>query len=105
MWNFKHSPIDFALFRGSVTELLHPPAGQIPFLDGLRSIAILLVVSGHLSGKFVDAHGPNLYSKLPFVASGWIGVDLFFVLSGFFIGGGSCGKSSVTGIPSTSANS
>ena len=75
------------LFAGSLTELRHPPVGQIPFLDGLRSIAILLVVSGHLSGDFVRAYGPTLYSRLPFVDNGWIGVDLFFVLSGFFIGG------------------
>jgi peptidoglycan/LPS O-acetylase OafA/YrhL len=66
---------------------MHPPAGQIPFLDGLRSIAILLVISGHLSYRFAEAYGQNRYSKLPFVANGWIGVDLFFVLSGFFIGG------------------
>ena len=75
------------LFAGSLTELMHPPAGQIPFLDGLRSIAILLVVSGHLSHDFAVQHGPTIYSRLPFVANGWIGVDLFFVLSGFFIGG------------------
>jgi peptidoglycan/LPS O-acetylase OafA/YrhL len=86
----KHSKwrlINSTLFSGSVSELLHPPASQIPFLDGLRSIAILLVISDHLSAKFVAAYGPNLYSRLPFVANGWIGVDLFFVLSGFFIGG------------------
>ena len=75
------------LFAGSVHELMHPPAGQIAFLDGLRSIAILLVISGHVSAKFALAHGPNFFSKLPFVTNGWIGVDLFFVLSGFFIGG------------------
>jgi peptidoglycan/LPS O-acetylase OafA/YrhL len=75
------------LFAGSITELLHPPAGQIPFLDGLRSFAILLVMSGHLSARFAAAHGSNFYSRLPFVQNGWIGVDLFFVLSGFFIGG------------------
>jgi peptidoglycan/LPS O-acetylase OafA/YrhL len=75
------------LFAGSIADLLHPPAGQIPFLDGLRSIAILLVVSGHLSRQFADTYGETPYSKLPFVANGWIGVDLFFVLSGFFIGG------------------
>lgn len=80
------STIDTSLFSGSVSELLHPPASQIPFLDGLRSIAVLLVISQHLSGKFAAAHGPNLYSSLPFVANGWMGVDLFFVLSGFFIG-------------------
>jgi peptidoglycan/LPS O-acetylase OafA/YrhL len=86
----KHSKwrlINSTLFSGSVSELLHTPASQIPFLDGLRSIAILLVISDHLSAKFVAAYGPNLYSRLPFVANGWIGVDLFFVLSGFFIGG------------------
>jgi peptidoglycan/LPS O-acetylase OafA/YrhL len=76
-----------ALFSGSIAELLHPPAGQIPFLDGLRSIAILLVISGHLSHQFAEAYGATFYSRLPFVANGWIGVDLFFVLSGFFIGG------------------
>jgi peptidoglycan/LPS O-acetylase OafA/YrhL len=75
------------LFAGSLTELKRPPVGQIPFLDGLRSIAILLVVSGHLSGDFARRFGPTLYSRLPFVDNGWIGVDLFFVLSGFFIGG------------------
>ena len=75
------------LFAGSLTELKHPPAGQIPFLDGLRSIAILLVVSGHLSYDFATRYGSTTYSRLPFVANGWIGVDLFFVLSGFFIGG------------------
>lgn len=75
------------LFAHSLTELRRPPAGQIPFLDGLRSVAILLVLSGHLSADFAKAYGPTLYSKLPFVANGWIGVDLFFVLSGFFIGG------------------
>lgn len=75
------------LFAGSLSELMHPPAAQIPFLDGLRAIAILLVVSGHLSAKYASAYGPTIYSRLPFVANGWIGVDLFFVLSGFFIGG------------------
>jgi len=76
-----------SLFAGSLTELKRPPAGQIPFLDGLRSLAILLVVSGHLSADFAGRYGSTLYSRLPFVADGWIGVDLFFVLSGFFIGG------------------
>jgi peptidoglycan/LPS O-acetylase OafA/YrhL len=78
--------ITLALFSGSIAELMHPPASQIPFLDGLRSIAVLLVISGHFSYWFAEAHGQNRYSRLPFVANGWIGVDLFFVLSGFFIG-------------------
>jgi peptidoglycan/LPS O-acetylase OafA/YrhL len=80
-------PISSTLFSGSIAELLHPPASQIPFLDGLRSIAVMLVISAHFSGDFVAGHGPNFYSQLPFVNNGWVGVDLFFVLSGFFIGG------------------
>jgi peptidoglycan/LPS O-acetylase OafA/YrhL len=76
-----------SLFAGSFHELLHRPANQIPFLDGLRTIAILLVLNGHFSTDFTALHGENFYSRLPFVPNGWIGVDLFFVLSGFFIGG------------------
>jgi peptidoglycan/LPS O-acetylase OafA/YrhL len=76
-----------SLFSGSLVDLMHPPQGQIPYLDGLRTIAILLVINGHLSGQFAQAYGANRYSHLPFVADGWIGVDLFFILSGFFIGG------------------
>jgi peptidoglycan/LPS O-acetylase OafA/YrhL len=75
------------LFSGSIEQLLRPPSGQIPFLDGLRTIAILLVINHHFSAGFAEVYGDNLYSRLPFVINGWSGVDLFFVLSGFFIGG------------------
>ena len=74
------------LFQGAIQDLRKPPRGQIPILDFLRSLAILLVMNGHLTADFVKEHGSNLYSRIPFVANGWIGVDLFFVLSGFFIG-------------------
>lgn len=72
---------------GALRDLWRPPASQIPFLDGLRTIAVLLVVNNHLNEQFVAVNGPNLYSRIPIVVNGWIGVDLFFVLSGFFIGG------------------
>jgi peptidoglycan/LPS O-acetylase OafA/YrhL len=75
------------LFSGSFHQLIHPPPNQIAFLDGLRTIAILLVVNHHFSAGFASMHGDNFYSNLPFVINGWSGVDLFFVLSGFFIGG------------------
>jgi len=75
------------LFSGSFGELLHPPPQQIPFLDGLRTIAILLVVNLHFSAGFAELHGNNFYSTLPFVINGWCGVDLFFVLSGWLVGG------------------
>jgi peptidoglycan/LPS O-acetylase OafA/YrhL len=50
-------------------------------LDTLRAAAILLVMLYHLSirGLLPSALGP-------LAAVGWIGVDLFFVLSGFLIG-------------------
>jgi peptidoglycan/LPS O-acetylase OafA/YrhL len=53
---------------------------HIPQLDGLRAIAVLMVLITHFWG-YHESH-PILNR---FAASGWIGVDLFFVLSGFLI--------------------
>lgn len=62
--------------------------GRIPQLDGLRGIAILLVVSLHyLSDSTVGPFGSLLYRFGSAFRLGWSGVDLFFVLSGFLIGG------------------
>ena len=51
-------------------------------LDGLRGIAILMVVFYH----FLPAKGP-LTVLDPLLRLGWVGVDLFFVLSGYLITG------------------
>lgn len=64
-----------------------PGAQRILELDGLRGIAILLVISFHyINNQLVNAIHP-LAIKLAFITSfGWVGVDLFFLLSGFLIG-------------------
>jgi peptidoglycan/LPS O-acetylase OafA/YrhL len=60
---------------------------RIPELDGLRGLAILLVVSVHYLYD-PDANLPlGLHFLQNFFVLGWTGVDLFFVLSGFLIGG------------------
>ncbi|WP_022882116.1 acyltransferase family protein [Gryllotalpicola ginsengisoli] len=42
-----------------------------PELDGLRTLAVFAVIATHLT--------------LPYAAGGWMGVDVFFVLSGYLI--------------------
>jgi len=54
---------------------------RIPQLDAVRGIAILIVMAHNISLKY-----PALHSDWVF-ANGWMGVDLFFVLSGFLITG------------------
>lgn len=54
---------------------------RIPELDGLRGIAILGVLMFHLFPPTVP-----LFAAY-FVQAGWLGVDLFFVLSGYLITG------------------
>ena len=63
--------------------LTNPFPGKIPALDGVRGIAILVVMLNHfMLHEFI----PNTpFWKL--LNSGWLGVDLFFVLSGFLITG------------------
>lgn len=58
-------------------------ATRVPALDGLRAIAILLVIP-HNVGNFGVSHD---WTRLTAVLAhaGWIGVQLFFVLSGYLI--------------------
>ncbi len=55
---------------------------KIPQLDALRGIAILLVIAHNATLHYGTT--PYLH---PLFDRGWMGVDLFFVLSGFLISG------------------
>jgi len=62
------------------------PAGQdrIQGLDELRGIAVLWVVLLHSWGSFSPS-GPVEGFAHRIISAGWLGVDLFFALSGFLI--------------------
>jgi peptidoglycan/LPS O-acetylase OafA/YrhL len=61
----------------------------MPELDSLRGIAVLLVLFYHGFAQRYDLHRLSGLPRIVFLASmpGWVGVDLFFVLSGFLITG------------------
>jgi len=54
-----------------VVNKIRSNGGYVPALDGIRAIAILLVL--------------GLHAGMPFMVGGYIGVDIFFFLSGFLI--------------------
>src|SRR5579883_1405982 len=55
----------------------HAAAARIPELDALRAFAILAVIAGHYPFFAQSLHGMPSF--------GWLGVELFFSLSGFLI--------------------
>jgi peptidoglycan/LPS O-acetylase OafA/YrhL len=60
---------------------------RIKEIDGIRGIAIILVVTFHyVNNQLIDSsyYFGQLMAKI--TGFGWVGVDLFFVLSGFLIG-------------------
>ncbi len=62
--------------------------GHLPSLDGVRGIAILMVMIAHFIESDMERVGGPLRSVLSAIHSvGFLGVDLFFVLSGFLITG------------------
>src|SRR5437868_10073530 len=60
---------------------------RLPELDGLRGVAILMVIGFHYLTVCLRFDSKPLYCFAWFFQIGWTGVDLFFVLSGFLIGG------------------
>ena len=56
------------------------PDGRLAGLDTLRAVAITIVIIFHLQ-QYLPA------ALHPIAGVGWMGVDLFFVLSGYLIGG------------------
>lgn len=58
--------------------------GHLPALDGLRGIAVLLVIVHHAALPSAELAHPVAHELLHM---GFAGVDLFFVLSGFLITG------------------
>jgi peptidoglycan/LPS O-acetylase OafA/YrhL len=56
-------------------------AAYIPELDGLRGLAIALVLLYHCHNRLESSH-LDVFARW-----GWVGVNLFFVLSGFLITG------------------
>ncbi len=62
---------------------------QLPELDGLRGLAVILVLMRHAVRPFWPADDPVVnvfgWDFGTFMSNGWIGVDLFFILSGFLI--------------------
>ena len=66
---------------------------RIAELDGIRGVAIAAILAVHSSEFLVVGikHKPLYNALYRLMATGWLGVDIFFVLSGFLIttcGGG-----------------
>ena len=88
----RKSPSDLepqdVLERVETVQHADPMKGHIPALDGLRGLAILLVLMIHfccLTGVVPRTTLDVLFLK--FASIGWCGVNLFFLLSGFLITG------------------
>lgn len=58
-------------FRHFITPCMKPHLAYRPDIDGLRAVAVMTVVLNHLSA--------------PLMPGGYVGVDVFFVISGYLI--------------------
>ncbi|MBW4966827.1 acyltransferase [Pseudoalteromonas sp. CR1] len=59
---------------------------RIDYIDGLRGLAIILVILYHAFARWPELvpYG-GAYSEYALVKHGWLGVELFFIISGFVI--------------------
>jgi peptidoglycan/LPS O-acetylase OafA/YrhL len=73
--------------KTGLKELFIRPAGYQHSLDGLRALAIFMVVSMHVNQHYLHRGILTGIHRLPPFSGGWMGVPLFFILSGYLIGG------------------
>lgn len=86
-------PPEFEHDEATKKALAGADAKAIPTLDGMRGIAVLLVLAFHFAWTFPGDDRTKAVSGIDWIAvymheflwSGWTGVDLFFVLSGYLI--------------------
>jgi peptidoglycan/LPS O-acetylase OafA/YrhL len=62
-----------AAARGRARDIarIGPEAGRLVYIDGMRAIAIMAIIAFH--------------ARIPGLQGGFVGVDIFFVISGFLI--------------------
>jgi peptidoglycan/LPS O-acetylase OafA/YrhL len=60
---------------------------RITYLDGLRGVAILSVVAWHYTNWGYERFFPygSIYAAIPVLDHGWVGVNIFFLISGYVI--------------------
>lgn len=74
----------------SIDDSLKKHDNRVADLDGVRAIAIWMVLLLHVLYAFPNAPGALAFIPAPLLlvlSHGWLGVDLFFMLSGFLITG------------------
>ncbi|MFD1795447.1 acyltransferase [Paracoccus aurantiacus] len=65
--------------------------GKIGYINGMRGIAILMVLAHHILQPLQspvpasDTSALTYFLVQPFIYNGWLGVNIFFVLSGFVL--------------------
>jgi peptidoglycan/LPS O-acetylase OafA/YrhL len=76
------------LILNSIKEVFIRPKANTPALDGMRALAILAVIGMHVNEHYLHAGlTRTLLNSIPPFKGGWVGVPMFFVLSGYLIGG------------------
>lgn len=73
------------MWKSSLREQLLGKPFQIFGLDAFRGIAALMVFGFHFYGFFLQNRVPLPNSIEPLLAGGHIGINIFFVLSGFLV--------------------
>lgn len=73
--------MNLAVDRGKATH----SETYIPTLDGWRAVAVTIVILEHSHPLFLESSSSLLRAVGPYLVHGGVGVDVFFVLSGYLI--------------------